>query len=90
MVDNDVAGPAELGQLTPDLVADARGVACPGPLLEARRAIARLPVGAVLEVLSSDSQTRNDVAAWAAKVGHGYLGHLPGDGYDRVFLRKGR
>jgi len=90
MAGDENAGSTTLTQLTPDHVADARGVACPGPLLEARRAIARIPVGAVLEVLSSDPQTRKDVEAWAAKVGHGYLGHLSTDGYDRVFLRRAR
>ena len=33
---------------------DCRGSACPGPLLEAKKAIASVKVGQVLEVLSSD------------------------------------
>jgi len=70
-------------------IADARGVACPGPLLEAKKAIGSVKVGEVLEVWSGDSNTKNDLPKWAAKVGHEYLGYLPADGYERLFvLRK--
>lgn len=70
-------------------VVDARGSACPGPLMEAKKAIGKVKVGEVLEVLSNDPGTKNDIPLWANKVGHEYLGWLPGDGYDRIFvLRK--
>ncbi len=65
---------------------DARGCACPGPLLEAKKGIGKVKVGEVLEVLSNDSGTRNDLPIWAAKVGHEYLGHLSVDGYDKLFV----
>ena len=42
----------------------------------------------VLEVLSSDPGTKEDIPAWAGKVGHEYLGHTPSDGYDRLFVRR--
>ena len=71
-------------------VVDARGAACPGPLLEAKKAMGGVGVGEVLELWSSDSQTKNDVAAWAAKVGHEFIGVEPADGYDRVFVRRGK
>ena len=69
-------------------VVDARGAACPGPLLEAKKAMGGVAVGEVLELWSSDSQTKNDVAAWAAKVGHEFLGVEMAEGYDRVFVRR--
>lgn len=71
-------------------VVDARGAACPGPLLEAKKAMAGIGVGQVLELWSSDQQTKTDVAAWAHKVGHGFLGVAPAQGYERVFLRRGK
>ena len=71
-------------------VADARGTACPGPLLEAKRAMASIGLGEVLELWSSDPQTKTDVAAWAAKVGHGFLGVAAAQGYERVFIRRGK
>ena len=69
-------------------VVDARGSACPGPLLEAKKGIGAVSVGAVLEIWSSDPITKTDIGAWAAKVGHAFLGYAPADGYDRVFVRR--
>jgi len=67
---------------------DARGSACPGPLLEAKKGIGKVKVGEILEIYSSDSGTRNDIPAWAKKVGHEYLGLLEVDGYDKHFVRR--
>ncbi|SHF94939.1 TusA-related sulfurtransferase [Desulfacinum infernum DSM 9756] len=67
-------------------VVDARGSACPGPLLEAKKAIGKVKVGEVLEILSNDPGTKNDIPVWAKKVGHEYLGHQEADGYDRIFV----
>jgi len=78
----------ELEALSPDTVVDARGSACPGPLLEAKKAIGSVGVGDVLEIWSSDPQTKNDVEAWAGKVGHAFLGFAQGDGYERIFVRR--
>ncbi len=79
---------SDLAALAPDKVVDARGSACPGPLLEAKKAMVAVSVGSVIEIWSSDPQTKVDVGAWAGKVGHEFLGSLPADGYDRVFVRR--
>jgi tRNA 2-thiouridine synthesizing protein A len=81
---------AELEQLSGLKVVDARGTACPGPLLEAKKGIATVPVGGTIEIWSSDPGTKADVSVWSAKVGHGFLGALAADGYDRVFVRRGK
>ena len=79
----------DLTEIEAAYVADARGVACPGPLLEAKKAIGQVKVGEVVEIWSGDERTRNDLPRWAAKVGHEYLGFLLADGYERLFvLRK--
>ena len=67
---------------------DARGSACPGPLLEAKKGIGKVKVGEILEIFSNDSGTRTDVPAWAKKVGHEYLGFLEVDGYDKHYVRR--
>jgi tRNA 2-thiouridine synthesizing protein A len=67
---------------------DARGSACPGPLLEAKKGIGKVKVGEILEIFSNDSGTRSDVPAWAKKVGHEYLGFLETDGYDKHYVRR--
>ncbi len=69
-------------------VIDARGAACPGPLLEAKKAMPGVPVGSVVEVWSSDPVTKTDISAWSGKVGHEFLGVLEAEGYDRVFVRR--
>jgi len=80
----------DLAAITADAVVDARGAACPGPLLEAKKSMASVAVGNVLELWSSDPQTKVDVQAWAGKVGHEFLGHLSADGYERVFVRRAK
>lgn len=80
----------ELRTLEPDTIVDARGTACPGPLLEAKRAMAKVPKnGGVLEVLSSDEGTNEDIPLWAKKVNHEYLGNVAEAGYWRLFVRRG-
>jgi TusA-related sulfurtransferase len=79
---------SELETLTAAKVVDARGSACPGPLLEAKKGIGGVSVGSILEIWSSDPVTKTDIGAWSTKVGHEFLGFLPGEGYERVFVRR--
>ena len=80
---------AELTDIKAAKVIDARGSACPGPLLEAKKGIGAIKVNEVLEIWSGDPGTKNDIPRWAAKVGHDFLGYVAADGYDRLFvLRK--
>lgn len=74
--------------LKADKVVDARGTSCPGPLLETKKAIATIPIGAVLETISSDIGTNADVPVWSKKMGHEYLGSIEENGYWRIFVRR--
>lgn len=78
----------DLSSLVADKVIDARGTACPGPLLEAKKGMATVALGGLVEIWSTDPVTKVDIAAWSGKVGHEFLGVLPADGYDRVFVIK--
>jgi TusA-related sulfurtransferase len=69
-------------------VVDARGSACPGPLLEAKKGIGAVKVDEILEIWSGDESTKEDIPRWATKVGQEYLGALQAEGYDRIFLRR--
>lgn len=73
---------------TADKVVDARGTSCPGPLLETKRTIATIPIGAVLETISSDPGTKADVPVWAKKMGHEYLGTVEENGYWKIYVRR--
>jgi tRNA 2-thiouridine synthesizing protein A len=79
---------AELNAIQVANTVDARGSACPGPILEAKKGIGKVKVGEILEVLSGDPGTRKDIPAWAGKVGHDFLGMVESDGYDRLFVRR--
>lgn len=80
----------ELETIAAAKIVDARGAACPGPLLEAKKGMGTVPVGSVIEVWSTDPVTKTDISAWSGKVGHEFLGAVPADGYDRVFIRRGK
>jgi len=80
----------ELANLKIDKSIDARGSACPGPLLEAKRAMASVPMGGIMEVLSSDKGTTEDIPLWARKVGHEYLGSIEDSGYWRIFVKRNK
>jgi tRNA 2-thiouridine synthesizing protein A len=67
---------------------DARGTACPGPLLEAKKAIGAVASGEVMEVLSADEGTKVDIPKWCTKQGHEFLGTLEENGYYKIYLRK--
>ena len=82
--------PEELKTMKVDKVVDARGTACPGPLLEAKRAMAAVPMAGVMEVISSDIGTTEDVPLWARKVGHQYLGTLAEAGLWRIYVKRGK
>ena len=81
---------AELQTVTAAEIIDARGAACPGPLLEAKKGMGKIAVGDVVELWSSDPVTKTDISAWSDKVGHEFMGVIEDDGYDRVFIRRGK
>ena len=85
MLDQTAVAALEIGA-----TADARGSACPGPLLEAKKSIGGVPVGGVLEILTTDPQTKSDMSAWCNKVGHGFMGVADADGYERVFVKRAK
>ena len=79
----------ELKGMAIDSTVDARGTSCPGPLLAAKKEIANITSGQVMEVLSADEGTKSDIPKWASKKGHEYLGVVEEDGYFRIYLKKG-
>ncbi|MBN2274636.1 MAG: sulfurtransferase TusA family protein [Bacteroidales bacterium] len=68
---------------------DARGTACPGPLLEAKKAVGTIKSGDIMEILSADEGTKVDIPKWCTKQGHEYLGTVEESGYFRIFMKKG-
>ncbi len=78
----------ELKSLNASKSVDARGTACPGPLLEAKKAIGTIKSGEIMEILSADEGTKIDIPKWCQKQGHEYLGMLEESGFYKLYLKK--
>ena len=81
---------SDLSSLKGQKVVDARGTSCPGPILAAKKGMADVKVGEIMEVLDTDSGTSKDLPAWAKKLGHEYLGLEEEHGEYHVYVRKTR
>lgn len=66
---------------------DARGMACPGPLMSLIGAIRESVVGSVIEVLSTDAGSKTDIPAWVTKAQH-ELVEVIADGKATRFIVK--
>ncbi len=73
-----------------DKTIDARGMACPGPLMNLIGAIRQGQVGQVFEVLSSDEGSKTDIPAWVAKAKQEMVEVVQDNGYARFVVRKVR
>ena len=69
-------------------VVDARGSACPGPLMETKKAISKVKKGEILEIWSSDAGSREDIPTWINFAKHEYLGYIVDSGYDRHYVKR--
>lgn len=57
-----------------DVQLDAKGLACPMPIVRTKKAIKDLAEGQVLEIAATDKGSKADLAAWAESTGHQYIG----------------
>ncbi len=74
--------------LKADRVIDARGLLCPGPLMELVLALRANPPRTVIEVLCSDETSVKDISQWVTKSGHELLGRQAHEGHFGVTVRK--
>jgi len=74
--------------LKTDLVLDAKGLACPMPIVKTKKAMNGLEAGQVLEVLATDKGSKADIKAWSQSSGHQYLGTIEEGDVLKHYLRK--
>lgn len=74
--------------IDPHVVLDTKGLSCPIPLLRAKKEIAKLAPGQIIEIDGTDPGSRNDIPGWCARVGHEYLGEREQAGYICFFVKK--
>jgi len=70
-------------------ILDVRFYRCPLPVLRTRKALASLPSGALLTVLSTDPAARIDMAHFCATQGHELIAIQEAQGVLRFVLRRG-
>ena len=73
--------------ITSDETLDCRGLTCPMPLLKTKKAIKSMESGQVIEILSSDPGTKNDLPGFAKKSGNEYLGEKDDEGFTRFYIK---
>lgn len=73
-----------------DRSVDARGMACPGPLMSLIGAIREGQIGEIYEVISSDEGSKSDIPAWIAKAGHEMIEVVEEHGFARFIVKKVR
>ena len=67
---------------------DAKGLACPMPIVKTKKAMQSLQDGQVLQVIATDKGSTADLAAWANSVGHQYIGTTAADDVLYHYIRK--
>lgn len=71
-----------------DVIIDAKGLACPMPIVKTKKAMKDLKEGQVLQVQATDRGSIADIAAWAESTGHQYIGTQEVDQVLHHYLRK--
>ncbi|MCM3715904.1 sulfurtransferase TusA family protein [Alkalihalobacillus oceani] len=72
-----------------DKVLDAKGLACPMPIVRTKKAMTELESGQVLEIHATDKGAKNDLAAWAKSGGHELLSDTEEDDVLKFWIKKG-
>lgn len=71
-----------------DKVLDAKGLACPMPIVKTKKAMDELSSGQVVEVQSTDKGSLADMQGWTKNTGHQYLGTISEGDVLKHFIRK--
>jgi len=74
--------------IEPDETVDARGAACPGPLMDLIGAIRSADSGAVIRLLSDSEGSLTDVPEWAEEAGNELLEIEEHDDHTAFYVEK--
>ncbi|MEF2094594.1 sulfurtransferase TusA family protein [Bacillus sp. CFBP9009] len=72
-----------------DKVLDAKGLACPMPIVKTRKAMNDLQTGQVLEIHVTDKGAKADLAAWSKSGGHELVETAEENDILKFWIRKG-
>jgi len=71
------------------LEVDACGLQCPGPIVQAKKAVDSLKEGEIVKIIATDPGFLIDGRMWATKTGNTFLSSSQKDGKYTVFIQKG-
>lgn len=74
--------------IEPDATVDARGAACPGPLMDLIGKIRGAESGDVIRLLSDTDQSLTDVPEWTEEAGNELLAVEEGDDHNTFYVEK--
>ncbi len=70
-------------------VVDAKGLACPMPIVRTKKAMNDLESGQILEVHATDKGAKSDLSAWAKSGGHELLKDTEENDVLKFWIKKG-
>ncbi|GAE95296.1 rhodanese-like domain protein [Gracilibacillus boraciitolerans JCM 21714] len=70
-------------------ILDAKGLACPMPIVKTKKAMNELEIGEILEVHATDKGAKSDLTAWAKSGGHELLEDTEEDDVLKFWIKKG-
>lgn len=68
---------------------DAKGLACPMPIVRTKKAMNELELGQILEVHTTDKGSVNDITAWSKSSGHELMKKEEDNGLFKFWIQKG-
>ena len=71
-----------------DVVLDVKGLNCPMPVLKTKKAIDAMQSGQVLEVISTDQETKSDISTLLGRLGHELLQIREEGGIAEFYIEK--
>ncbi|MFQ5997783.1 MAG: sulfurtransferase TusA family protein [Candidatus Bathyarchaeia archaeon] len=74
--------------MSSELELDTKGLLCPLPVVKASQAITRVKSGGILKILATDPAAKQDLPAWADRVGHEVVQVNDNGTVIEVFVRK--
>lgn len=71
-----------------DITVDTKGMACPMPIVKAKKALDSLAPGQTMEVLSTDKGSLGDFQAWVKQTKNELVSHEEDNGVFKFLVKK--
>ncbi|WP_338657099.1 sulfurtransferase TusA family protein (plasmid) [Sporosarcina psychrophila] len=72
-----------------DKLLDAKGLACPMPIVKTKKAMNDMETGQILEIHATDKGAQADLAAWSRSGGHELVQSTEENGVFKFWIKKG-